>query len=60
MKLVLPMGDSDVATPKYDIRPNFLVSFNPLGSGGLYMHFFGVMFGGHAVNGLKVPKWSQT
>ena len=22
--------------------------------------FFGVMFGGHAVNGLKVPKWSQT
>ena len=25
-------------------------------SGGLYRHFFGVMFGGHAVNGLKVPK----
>ena len=29
-------------------------------SGGLYRHFFGVMFWGRAVNGLKVPKWSQT
>ena len=29
---------------------------NENNSGGLYWHFFGVMFGGHAVNGLKVPK----